>query len=271
MVEMRFRAPNGQLYGVEVNEATTVSQIKGQLEQLHGIPSNSLNLILHAQVLQDSVKAGEIPLPFGSYIALHTTPAPRAVPDPPAEIASAIADRRDPPVMPVVRAQPSRSVATGSLRRTMTDPAATPAAPPPSARSTLPPPRPAPMAPPPPAAPAPAAAPAAASDFAARVSTLSELGFEPSQCEAALRATNGDLERATELILSGGLPAAPRPPPADAGASPYGPLQGVFDGLSSAEKTAVRRLSQLNRDPVFVLEMYMACEKNERQARYLIS
>jgi hypothetical protein len=44
----------------------------------------------------------------------------------------------------------------------------------------------------------------------------------------------------------------------------------VYDGLSPIEKAAVERLVAVNPDAATVLQLYMACDKDEMQARALV-
>jgi translation initiation factor IF-2 len=54
------------------------------------------------------------------------------------------------------------------------------------------------------------------------------------------------------------------------GAGRFGEFQTVYDGLSAAERAAVDRLVARNPDAQTVLQLFMACDKNEEQARQLI-
>jgi hypothetical protein len=140
---------------------------------------------------------------------------------------------------------------------------------------------------------------------------LTELGFERSLCEQALRVSNYDIDAAGNFLLSGtleggggraggaggGYGTGGRGDGAGGGGygaggggygaggggygaggggygggggARFGEFQSVYDGLSAAEKAAVDRLVARNPDGATVLQLFMACDKNEDQARQLI-
>jgi hypothetical protein len=113
-------------------------------------------------------------------------------------------------------------------------------------------------------------------EFPGLVETLCEMGFPRAQAETALRAGRFDVERATNLILSGGVPepGAARPPPPSGGGPRVPPryreLQSTFESLEPGQRAAVERLSRGNLDAEMVLQIYIACECNEATARELL-
>ena len=107
-------------------------------------------------------------------------------------------------------------------------------------------------------------------NFDQLVLSLQEMGFTEDQCKQALRARNYEVDAAADYLINGGAGAAPPPPPqpspprvpSDRGGK-YGELQSAFDSLSDDEKAAVTRLESLGLDPITVLQVYMACGKDE--------
>jgi hypothetical protein len=93
--------------------------------------------------------------------------------------------------------------------------------------------------------------------------------FPPDHCETALRNNHFNLERAAAMLLAAPPPADPerRPierefadpqPPADA---PAGPDAFVF---TDDEKAQIARLQEITgRDRDYVIQMFVACDKNE--------
>jgi hypothetical protein len=125
---------------------------------------------------------------------------------------------------------------------------------------------------PPPVAPSPVTPPVESPNFPIFLRRLRELGFAEEECRQALGLAEGDLDRAVEILLSGGvMPSAgggggsPAPPPK------YHDMQGVFDSLTPGEKAAVERLTQGGQDPGFILDVFVACGKDESRTRSLLS
>lgn len=78
------------------------------------------------------------------------------------------------------------------------------------------------------------------SENSAVINSLCDMGFERSQCEAALRAAYGNPDRAVEYLMSGIPAGLDGPPPAPAGGdaqaaapvAPAGPVPNAGDGFS---------------------------------------
>ena len=103
-------------------------------------------------------------------------------------------------------------------------------------------------------------------NFQELVDGLVELGFEPLQCEQALRMAQFDTNRAANTLLTGEF--AVNHPTQHQGR--YGEVQSRYDSLDPEEKAAVDRLCTVHPDPVRVLQVYIACEKDEEQAHSLL-
>jgi hypothetical protein len=48
-------------------------------------------------------------------------------------------------------------------------------------------------------------------------------------------------------------------------------MQNLFDELSPEEKAAVERLAQRNAHPGEILQIYLACGKDEETARHILA
>jgi hypothetical protein len=287
---LKFRNLTGQFYDLEVDEESTIRDVKAQLESEKGIPKESTRLILSAKVLNDDQVVKDINWPANAIIVIHANRA-----RPPAAAAPAPSP-----------AAPPASDPSGA------PPASSPAPPPASAPPASAPPA---QAPPPsfaaPSQPASSggAGPSGSGDppnFQALVTGLIELGFEKAQVEQALRVSSYNPDGAANMLLSGDIPAAG----AGGGgggfgggghgggyggggggyggggggdgygggggggggfdAGKYGQLQSVYDGLSAAEKAAVDRLSERAGDPATAIQIFVACDKDEASARNLL-
>ena len=103
-------------------------------------------------------------------------------------------------------------------------------------------------------------------NFQELVDGLVELGFERRQCEQALRMSQFDTNRAAETLLTGEFTANHTEQPQGR----FGPLQSYYDSLAPEEKAAVDRLCQIDIPPLTVIQVYVACDKDEEQARKLL-
>lgn len=268
MVEIKFRAVTGKTYTLDVSPETTVLKMKQQLEEVHGLSAAGLKMILSAKVLADATQVKDIVIPPGTYIVIHVQnkarPAPSANPPAPANPPAAAPPKAE----PVPAEQPS-------VPPPVTEPPAQPV--------------PQPAVQPRPATPPAASVPSDPPNFATLVGQLTELGFEQGQCEQALRIANYNAENAANLLLSGDLSSGSAATGGGyaggygggggggagqygggGGGARFGELQSVYDGLSPTEKATVDRLLQVNPDGGMVIQLYMACDKNEEQTRALL-
>jgi hypothetical protein len=113
--------------------------------------------------------------------------------------------------------------------------------------------------------------------IAQSIAQLSDYGFDPRQCEDALRVANYDIDFALDLLLTGSVAQPPqlRPMAPPQRRSPqlhqFGSVQKVYDSLSQRDQAAVLRLVALHPDPETVIQLFMACDRNEEQTLGLLS
>lgn len=126
-------------------------------------------------------------------------------------------------------------------------------------------------------------APAEPPNFAELVQMLTEMGFPEEHCQRALRIARYNVERAGSLLVAGDLPRIdpqlrnPNPPPPNPEGNPpneperptaIGSLRTVFDSLNDEERNTILRLeNQYHLDRVTVVQVYIACDKNEESTR----
>ena len=126
-------------------------------------------------------------------------------------------------------------------------------------------------------------------DFRQKVSQLADMGFSQADCEACLRKYNYDLDSAVNALLSGWTSsAAPRiepsqvvqPQPSMDTRQPnissnqysmYGELQSEYDNLTPQEKAIVQKLNSQYADPSTVIQIFLACDKDEESTRAILS
>lgn len=279
-VELQFRTVSGTVYKLQVNPDQTVQEVKQMLHEKHGLDAESIKIILSAKILGDDQKIADLKIPPGAYLIIHTGKKrqvkPAENPQPPAQ----------PPTQPPTQppAQP--------------EPVPAPAPAPAPAPQPVPAPAPAP-------GPAPTGQPGDPANFQELVSNLIELGFEKSQCEQALRLSQYDVERAGNILLTGDIPTGgdqgfgqggfdqggfgqggfgqgsfgqggfgqggyyPTAPTDNAPGAIFGQFQPVYDTLTAEEKQSVQRLLQYS-DPITVIQMFMACDRNEANTAALL-
>lgn len=100
----------------------------------------------------------------------------------------------------------------------------------------------------------------------AHVKQLTDMGYSLERVSNALRRTRNDVARAANLLIMEG-DAPPQEPVRATG--PYGYLQSDFDSLTNDEKAEVEALRP-ETDRSFVLQAYLACNKNASQASRIL-
>lgn len=128
------------------------------------------------------------------------------------------------------------------------------------------------------------------SNFNEMVQNITEIGFSEVQAMRALRSCNYNADHAVDMLISGHTFEEPPPPkqndepnfdrhvsfernqPSSHGSSSskYGELQSQFDQLSSEQKAAVQRLERIVQDPCTTLQVFLACNMEERNAEHCL-
>lgn len=225
-MKLMFRTVTGKHYEIDIDPGETIATAKQMLEKMILVPTKNMSLILAAQLLSDEEQISNINLKEDNYIIIHASTKTRVIPKPEEE---PITDFQTP-------IQPDRAFAM------------------PSASSPTP----------------LISLPDDPPNFEELANTLAEMGFSIDLCRAALRQNRYNTEHAANALLIGDVRVdePPQPPiiqeiPQRDTGGRYGMLQDRFDGLMPEEQTAVGRLEQLGLEPAMVLQVYLACEKNE--------
>jgi UV excision repair protein RAD23 len=174
MQTVSFRPLNGETVKLELSSTATIGECRITLAERFRQGPSKLKLIFRGRVLKDTDVIGSLGIGASDFLVVH---APKL----------AAAAARPPPAAP-----------------TGTAPAAPPRPPPVAPARAV-------VAPPAHAAAAPQAQPedtdpAASVQFEQGVHALMELGYPRSDCEAALRAAGGDVNRAADFVAGGDIP-----------------------------------------------------------------
>jgi len=256
MLSVNFRTVTGKVLQLDISPDATIGDAKRMIEERDGIPAAGSKMILTANILSDDKRIGDIKINNGQYIVIHSARPPRTpskpVDPPKIEIKPEVKPEVKPePPVHVDPIRPQRPVSPVLVDPLSSDPVA---------------PKPESFGDP--------------ANFTQLVKELTDMGFDEEVCMPALRMSNYNTEMAANLILSGGPienPASrysydvapPRPrqePEYNYGRGRYGEMQGMYDGLTIDEKSAVDRISRLGVDGATALQVYIACEKDETLA-----
>jgi UV excision repair protein RAD23 len=170
---LTFRTIGNQVYKLEFEPSQTIASVKASLASAYDYDLAKMRLIYKAKVLPDSRTLAEAGIDVKGFLVLHAVPASSAAPKPEPKT------ENSPAVAPSV-------------------PAPAPIAPPASFAPTS---EPLPFL--------PRRNEPTPSGFDNKVANLITLGFSRGDCEAALRASMGNVDRAADFLLSGYVPELP--------------------------------------------------------------
>lgn len=98
---------------------------------------------------------------------------------------------------------------------------------------------------------------------------LVDMSFNREDAINALTATHDNIEEAINILLPQEAPAAA--PAVDQRAAADAEIQAAFDKLTRQEKAAVNRLRKTGQDFSVIVQTFIACGKNEVQARAILA
>ena len=239
-MKLSFRTVTGKIYTIEISPDKTLNDAKSIIKEQHHFDTDNCQFIFGAAILSDTKPVSELKIRPDNYIAIYNPTRPRSIrrPDKIEPIPQGVADPKPvPQYVPTDLTDSPERPTRATTTPTSDDPP----------------------------------------NFNQLVSDLQDMGFPEEQCKQALRATRYNMQAAVDRLLNGSEGSAPPPP-----ASPprevfhrssgrYGELQNLFDALSDDEKAAVSRLEQLGLDSITVLQIYLACEKDEASATSCIN
>ena len=182
---VNFRTISNKLYKLELNPSDTVSLVKQKLAQEYGLDSAKMKLIFKAKILSDNETLQSFGINGKGFIVLHTAPQNK-LPDKPKE---QIVD-----VKPKHQEQKAQQIETPKMVKNVKES--------PKKEESYPTEEPLPsfnranhfLDPP---------------NFHENVEKLMAMGFSECDCENALRAAVGNMDRAADFLLSGYIPEVP--------------------------------------------------------------
>lgn len=180
MVIVTFRTVQNKVYRKELLPEATIGDVKELFAQQHcECQAENIKMLFKAKTLQNDIKIGSLNLGPKDFIIVNTPKPssqskPQPVPQPLAEVKPlSIAE----PLPTAQSLSQNQSNAIGNMQGTI-----------PSAGGSN------------------SANVVESPEFQQNVNTLMELGFAKEDCEAALRASHGNCERAAEYLLTGNIP-----------------------------------------------------------------
>lgn len=224
---LHFRTLRGEELQIEIGPEKTIGDVKEELSTQLDYPANKLKLIFLAKILKNDIKISSINIPDNSYISIHC-----------------IHDER--PVIPKSQ-RPEPEVEENI--------------------ESIVPPQPAPEITNP--------------DIRSMIDVIMEMGFNKKQIEKALRNTDNNIEQAINLLINEGLQSPNTrhneethigtedksdqnvQESDDINPSIFGQFKDQYETLSVSEKEAVKRLISTNEDAEMVIQIYIACGKDE--------
>ena len=250
---LTLQTVNREVFEISVEPNAQIGQVKRILVEKHNVPANC-QIVFNGHILNDEVTIDQLDTE-GHKLIVHT-PTPTPTVTDPGVSGTAGAVSGDPTPAPAPR-PPAAAPATTTVQ-----------------------------APPQPSG------PLDPSNFGELVGQLTEMGFPAEQCQLALRRSHYNIDNAVNMLLSGQIgsagdasdfhPAAEYPgassgsishgtsglgPSYPTSAGRFGPVQSTYDELTPEEKAAVDRLCATGHDPTTVLQIYVACDKNEEATR----
>lgn len=222
MVLYTFRNVNSKSFKLEIDPATPIAEVK-KLIQTELKTDAALKLIFKCKILKDEDLMESLKVGPSDFIVVYVSGPKKPAPAPAAEPAPAPAPAAEPAPAPAPAPAP-QGPTVAPLPEIV---------------------RPPPQQPQRPQQPGAAAGDIENSpEFRANLQSLIELGFEQSQCEAALKAAFGDVDRAAEYLFNGSIPEAgdDNGPPPD-GVYQIGQLLSAYPG---ALENVIRALEQQN-------------------------
>lgn len=171
---LTFRTIGNKLYQIEASPSDTIRSVKERLASANAYDLTKMRLIFKAKVLPDSRTLAELGIDGSGFIVLHAVPvsaaAPAKAPSQPQNAPPAAAPEPCPPAPPPAPVGPSIDPLPCLPRFS---------------------------------APAPPG-------FPQKIASLTSMGFSKGDCDAALRASHGNVDRAADFLLSGHIPDLPQ-------------------------------------------------------------
>jgi hypothetical protein len=254
-MQIRFRTEKGKIFDLELQPEDTIEDAKVRLQEEECVDCSNSMFLFGTSILRDETKIGSLAVaPPQSYIIIHTAVKPKisAHQENYVKKAAKVSDCSE-------TARNERNYSSPSLQ--YEDPPY----------------------------------------FNELIEKIIDIGFSENQAIQALRSARYNVDRAADMLLTGhkfdeatepDIGEIPKPnfddlPKPDFGSfkeeeedvslvavsvppAKYGELQGNFDALTADEKAALYRLEKITSDPSMILQIYIACDKNEDSARECI-
>lgn len=175
---LSFKTTTNELYQEEFALSATIKDVKIKMAEKYNYAANKMKLIWHAKMLQDNVTVKNIGFKPGTSIVLHGTKVSA-----PAANAKPAAKKQEPvEIKEAENAPPAEQTQVREVAAPSSEPL------PQFSRNR--------GRPDPPG-------------FRSKVQQLTALGFAEGDCEDALRASLGNVDRAADFLLSGYIPEVP--------------------------------------------------------------
>jgi UV excision repair protein RAD23 len=158
-------------YEVEVeNESNSIKDLKLVIEKVHGFDSATLKLVFNGQVLDDSKKLSDCNIKEGNVIVMMSAKAK------PVNVQKEEAKTEEKVPVQTGQVQPQQNISTNISSGNQQSQVQTTTTSRPQAQPK---------------------------DYSNEVKTLMEFGFPKTECEAAIKAARGNINVATEFLISG--------------------------------------------------------------------